>query len=183
MPITPAINQPYSNNRHFNSTYNSYTEDIYKPLFSKCSIQEVPKAIEIIDPNVDNIPTAIREKIDRSNDLLLLKYNWDDDGALAVNEVSLKKATSFLEKYSVRILDLYGKNLIAPAISPVRDGSVDLEWNLKNSYLVVNFNNKDDFAIYYLALKDGEDILFDANGQINTKQINDKFISDLVSLS
>ncbi|XHR95225.1 hypothetical protein ACFJIV_00475 [Mucilaginibacter sp. UC70_90] len=130
------------------------------------------------------IPNVIKERIEESKKILLLDANWDDCGALAVNEVAYRNAINFLEKYSERILDVFFKDLIPPAIVAVKDGSVDLEWNLENSYLLINFKNDDpDNALYYLAFKKENDIIYDANGQIKIEHVNDKFASNLVDLS
>jgi len=182
-PINKADNSKidkinYSNQRLFANNSNSYTKN-------KFVIEHLP----LIEENVEkpNVPLLITEKITMSKYILDLKYNWDEDGAKAISKNAYSNATEFLISYAERIVDVYGDDkdhLLAPSISPVKDGSVDLEWNLTNSYLLINFtDSKEDFVYYYLAFKDGDKITFDANGQVERKKINDKFASYLISLS
>ena len=187
MPASPAVLQPYENVRFLKEKGPDYITKI--PLYkteheveSKQSI--ITKAIDSVVIPAKLIPTPIKDKIEKSKKIFSLEYNWDDCGASTISKVAFKNAIDFLEKYAERILDVSCKELIPPEIVPVKDGSVDLEWNLKNSYLLINFRSEDiDNALYYLAYKDGDIITFDANGQINTKNINDKFASNLVDLS
>jgi hypothetical protein len=126
----------------------------------------------------------IYAEIKYSKSLLDLKSNWDDNDAIPINPIILNRATSFLENYAKRILDLYRKTLITPSIMPVSDGSIDLEWTTKSSSFLINFkNSNEEVAFYYGEYRDNETILFDTNGQVSTQTINDKFASYLADLS
>lgn len=141
-------------------------KDIKKPSFITENLLEINKHIKV------------------SEKILMLKYNWDDDGAKPVNQLVYYRAIKFLESYSNFIYSELGKILIAPDIAPVNDGSIDLEWTLKNSSFLINFkNSKEEVAFYYGEFKENENIVFDTNGQINTETIQNKFAFYLSYLS
>lgn len=126
----------------------------------------------------------INNRIKASEKILMLKYNWDDDGAKPVNQIVYKRAIKFLEDCSNFIYNVWGKILIAPDIAPVNDGSIDLEWTLESSSFLINFKNtKEGIAFYYGEFKDNKNIVFDTNGQINTGSIQNKFALYLSYLS
>jgi len=184
---TQAINNIYENIRYFDA----YKSGDYMPLRYNISsngdydLKDIEK-IENLSYQAIEHTSSIDSAIEESKYILGLKYNWDDEGALAISQKAYEKAISFLKMYAESIADVCECEceLIAPSINPVKNGSVDLEWNLETSYMLINFtDSKDDFVYYYLAFKEGDTITFDANGQVNATKISDKFSSHLVSLS
>lgn len=185
MPGTPAVKANYDNVRLFENNSNSYIKNKLVTSSNTSDIKQ--QSILDIKPLKSNIPLSIKEKIEKSKYILDFKNNWDEDGAIAISKKAYSNAIAFLTRYSERIVDVCGDDkdfLLAPSISPVKDGSVDLEWNLDNSYLLINFTeSNNDFVYYYLAFKEGDKISLDANGQLDMKNVNDKFASQLINLS
>ncbi len=100
--------------------------------------------------------SSIIEEIKRSEYILNLKGDWDEEGAEKVNENTWCSAVRFLINYSQYLLD---SNIVieAPEINPCRDGSIDLSWRTDNARLLINIQNKKDGeAVFYGDLYNGK---------------------------
>lgn len=75
--------------------------------------------------------------------------NWDDENAVGCNAIIYFRAIDFLIEYTKHILDYYNISIKAPEINLGRDGSIDLEWRLKNRSLLVNVLNTEKFEMHF----------------------------------
>lgn len=66
----------------------------------------------------------IFKEIRKSFDLFSKQENWDDDGALAINEKAYSRSIEFL----MRLINKIGNNIQKPMISLCNDGSIDICW-------------------------------------------------------
>jgi hypothetical protein len=158
--------------------------DITRSIRENSIFKENEITIEECSTDVPKYLIDIKNTIESSKEILDLKYNWDDNGAIPINPVIFERVKHFLESYAERIYEVCGKILKMPDIVPVKDGSIDLEWNLENSNFLINFKNTtEEIAFYYGEYKDDDEVVFDTNGQISTGAIKDKFASYLSDLS
>lgn len=103
--------------------------------------------------NYSKLPSELYHiecEIQASDYILELEDNWDDEGALRVDDVVYKNATNFLINYSKWIFQNKGYIIQAPQINPCRDGSIDLSWRIPKARMLINFKNDgSDLAHYY----------------------------------
>ena len=107
--------------------------------------------------------SAIQEAIETSKSLLDLRSNWDDDGALAIEQGIYEQAIAFLKDYSMFVFKIYNVVLAAPDINPVKNGTIDLEWHTSSARMLVNIRG--DIAAYY---GDNLDDLNSIKGRVST---------------
>lgn len=98
-----------------------------------------------IDRNLHHIYEAINE----SKHLLELEDDWDEEGALATNEIIYKRSIDILVTYSNYVYEEHGFAIEAPEINLVKDGSIDLEWRSKDYILLINVRNTKERNIHY----------------------------------
>jgi len=189
---TPAVKPAYENVFQINVKKQDYTkrpfqskEDKYiTPATNERGFERTDPVEETVLPSVPPHLRDIIKTIESSRDILSYKDDWDGNGALPINPVIFERVSSFLIGYADRIYDVCKKHLLLPEIVPVNDGSIDIEWNLHNSNFLINFKNTpEEIAFYYGEFKDGNEVTFDTNGQINTSTVKDKFASYLSDLS
>jgi hypothetical protein len=89
--------------------------------------------------------------IEKSMAIKDLPYDWDEEGALPIEEAALSAATSFLKKYYSFISKSYNLQICLPEINPCKDGSVDLEWHTPKAQLLINFrkDKESNYIAYY----------------------------------
>lgn len=97
----------------------------------------------------DKLLKNIYDVIQESYILLNLKDDWDDDGAVKVNELTFNRAIEFLIIYSKYVLEIFDTRIKAPVISAGRDGSIDLSWTTDNVELLITTLNTQNFNIHY----------------------------------
>ena len=125
------------------------------------------------------IESELEKAIDESKSILNLEYSWDDEGASPISKVAYNRAIKFLRNYN-QYLNKKNIDFKIPEISPVGDGSVDLEWHLPNSYLLINFKGIDREIAYFYGNFNGK---LDVKGKIKLEAVVDEFATDLASLS
>lgn len=148
------------------------TSDIIEDNYGFTTSSEIvhAKSIEITVKNhlvaeLDDINLAIKE----SSYLYSLEEGWDGAKAKKIPTFLLERAFNFLRNYAEYLFDLYNFKLIAPNISPLSDGSIDLEWRTPSCILLINFKNtQDDIAYYYGELIEEKE-KFNVNGEISTR--------------
>lgn len=191
---TPALKPLYEHVLYVNEKKSPYTKTPFNIRGDKylSPIKEArsPHAVEDVLGKAQDLIILpvhlkeIEETINSSKKILDYKYNWDDNGGVPVNPIIFERATTFLRDYAESIFNVLSKTLRTPDINPVNDGSIDLEWNFENSYFLINFKNTpDEIAFYYGEFKENDKIIFDANGQINTRYVQDQFATHLSHLS
>jgi hypothetical protein len=83
--------------------------------------------------------------------MLFLEEDWDNNGAIKIDERTWSAMANFLITYAKTILYNYEVAIATPDINAGVDGSIDLCWKLKNIRLLINIKpfGCDIFANYY----------------------------------
>jgi hypothetical protein len=113
----------------------------------------------------------IAAAIENAKYILSLEEDWDCDGAIEIPHEIFNRAVNFIRDYSTFLLANNGLLLVAPIISPLKDGSIDLLWETKNNSLLVNIKNSDTNDAYYYGVIDIKNQKNDFNGNIKTTTI------------
>lgn len=108
--------------------------------------------------------THIYNTIREAEYILDLEDDWDDEGAVSISIDTFDKAINFIKEYSISLLENHKLILVAPTISPVGNGSIDVLWQTQDNSLLVNINNG-NFAYYYGVL-DVRNLKSDFNGKV-----------------
>ena len=90
----------------------------------------------------------LMQELEASKSILDLPENWDDDGALSVSPIIYETATRFLQNYASFIFKKYKAIIETPSISPVKNGSIDLEWHTPTSQLLINIRDTQNAYFY-----------------------------------
>lgn len=105
----------------------------------------------ILSQELKDIAAAIQSSLE----LLDLQENWDDEGANATNIFAFENAVTFLSNYSQYIFNIYKIIIDAPVIDILRDGSISVFWETKNTRFLIIFKKaKSDYSFYYGEVKD-----------------------------
>jgi hypothetical protein len=88
--------------------------------------------------------------------MLELPENWDDEGALRIDEATWERATEFLRKTARQILAENKVIFLVPMIHPCPNGSIDLHWKNSQFELLLNIPPlSKEFGDFYGETKDG----------------------------
>lgn len=104
----------------------------------------LPKSsVEIKQPELrtpaSDIP-EIEAAIELSRRILDLPEDWDEQGAVAIQEATWLRATHFLWRHAHWLLRVRDLEIEVPKIDPLADGSIDLHWEVAGEYeLLLNF--------------------------------------------
>lgn len=111
------------------------------------------------------------ESFEELNEMLLREEDWDDEGALALNQLTYERAYCWIENHITN-------NMISPRVSLGRDGSIDLDWSKNDYCLLLNISNQENLEIHYYGCKwlekgtpKNEDII---KNVLNDKEIDDR---------
>ena len=74
----------------------------------------------------------------KSNELLLLENDWDEAGAVRIEEGTLVQAIKFLIRYAEWVDEKTNIIIKSPIIGPLCDGSIDLYWTHEKVDFVIN---------------------------------------------
>ena len=100
-----------------------------------------------IPPNIDKLPLitgkSINLVLERLNDLSNLSYNWDDDGANSISEMSILKSKEL-------IIKLYSSGVCIDYVFPMRNGGIQLEVDDLNKFIEIEVSPNGDvkFLVY-----------------------------------
>ncbi len=89
----------------------------------------------------DRLPRAlrsIRDSIEHSHSLLDLEFDWDEAGALPIDEPTWRRAASFLSRHALWVWDTYGTSIDPPDITPGPDASIDVHWDSAACEMLIN---------------------------------------------
>lgn len=102
----------------------------------------------------------LREAVAAVSQLTALRADWDTYGAKAIDASAAARVAEFL-------LDHAYHDLTAPAVVPMSDGGIQLEWHRGGVDLEISFSN-DDPGVYVEDLETGEvsDEPFDAAASV-----------------
>lgn len=120
----------------------------------------LPKTVSIGD-NIFTLPYElehIARSIEKSQWLLNLKDNWNDEGGIATNKETFLKAIKFIIEYSKYIFDELDRTIIdCPDIDILQDGSIIVNWETDGSSFSIIFDKRDtEFSYYYAKIKNGQ---------------------------
>jgi len=94
----------------------------------------------------------IKNAITKSESILKLKENWDEEGALPTDKKTFLNAIRFIIKYSSYLLESKEKTVLDyPDISILRDGAIAVNWETKNASFTIIFEKDDKDVSYYYA--------------------------------
>lgn len=94
----------------------------------------------------DNLVKAIQ----KSESILELADNWDNEDSKSYSEITLLKSINFLTRCAIKIQKDLGILIKTPHIFPGQNGSIDLLWNNCNSTLLINFpEGNNNIASFY----------------------------------
>ena len=130
--------------------------------------------IDVLENDENLLPhklTHINSAINNAKYITSLESDWDDDGAIDVQPQVFNRAIKFIRDYSIFILNNYDLVLVAPNISPLNDGSIDLLWETKDNSLLVNFKNDNSNKAFYYGVIGIRKEKYDFNGNIKTGTI------------
>jgi len=91
--------------------------------------------------------SPLDELIIKADGLKNLPLDWDEDGALPIDETTVEYASWFLRHYYNYTLKHFGTKIQLPEINPCPDGSIDLEWHTPFAQLLINIR-KDKEGVY-----------------------------------
>jgi hypothetical protein len=95
--------------------------------------------------------SPLEELILKSNALKSLTIDWDEDGALPIDETTVDYTSWFLRHYYNYTLKHLGTKIQLPEINPCPDGSIDLEWHTPHAQLLINIRKDKEgtYTAYY----------------------------------
>jgi hypothetical protein len=91
---------------------------------------------------------ALVQELEASKYILNLSENWDEEGALPVSPIIYETAIRFLQSYASFIFKKYKAIIETPSISPVKNGSIDLEWHTPTVQLLINIRDTQNAYFY-----------------------------------
>ncbi len=113
-------------------------------------------------PHLDSSPRyewRSNAAIDQAAKLLLLQAGWDGEDALCVDKYAWSNACDAVRKIEEKLWKGQRIELPNVAISAVPDGSIDVEFEASEVYMLANFGNKSKyFAQYYARNSAGDEI-------------------------
>jgi hypothetical protein len=126
----------------------------------------------------------IEDAIEDAKYISTLESGWDGENAIPPPIHILERAVNFVRNYSYFVRDKFDIVIVAPHISPLRDGSIDLSWTASNGYLLINIKNTtESVAYYYGEMYEDNKKIIDANGEISPDNVINTFVSWFTYLS
>ncbi len=77
-------------------------------------------------------------EVENSKYILALENDWDDEGSVAYQEATWKKAIQFTSNYAKWVFDETSRVIPTPKIAPGPNGSIDILWKSPNYRLLIN---------------------------------------------
>ena len=87
--------------------------------------------------------------ISKSESILLLKDNWDDEGSVGYYQQVLLAATKFLIDYANHVYKEQNAKIDVPKIYPGPKGSIDIIWENEIYRLVINIDKNGEDGMFY----------------------------------
>ena len=86
---------------------------------------------------------GVAKSISKSEYILTLDENWDDEGSAPTTEDVYNRAIAFVRDYSIEILSSKKTRLSAPKIDLLRDGSIGVNWETSQASFLIIFDITD----------------------------------------
>ena len=132
-------------------------------------------------PTKQPFPIGLRllvQAVEASKHILNLADNWDEDGALPISPLIHETATRFLQNYAFFIFKKYKVVIETPAINPVKNGSIDLEWHTPTVQLLINIRDTQNAYFY----GDYYNNINPVKGSVSTQKIEPFFATWMLKL-
>lgn len=120
----------------------SYVDHTKKQIFEYCFDED---SHFIIQGNFEKLMI----QINKSEKILQLQDNWDDQGSPAISKAAWASTIKFLFDYAKSVLKETGRTIITPKIYPSANGSIDIAWDAPTYEILVNIDNKGKVATFY----------------------------------
>lgn len=149
----PQINPNISIGRLPQKKQFDFFDDLLKctyDAFVETSVTTV-KEIEI-NNRIFRFPTYLEPiftEIIESKKILDLEYNWDENGAAKIKDVTFINCVEFLLNYGTYLYNDFDKMISVPDITPCADGTIDIFWENEKASLLLNFKTNKNIASYY----------------------------------
>jgi hypothetical protein len=156
-----------------------YSESPITVRFSQISSAKEYYFSENFSFDMESKFESLAESILESSKLLLLGDDWDDEGAVKIEEATLIQAIKFLIRYAEWVEEKSSIIIKSPIIGPLTDGSVDLYWTHEKVDFVINvpaFPNQ--LASFY---GDNQEDLY-IEGKFNIKNDNPGILLTMINL-
>lgn len=138
----------------------SEDEDLKSPIHKwhtvaqgNADLNSLLKKISVLRPSTQQIHiNPLENLIENAKSILNLPFDWNDEGALTIDETTFNNSTSFLKQYVNFISNYLNTEIKLPEINPCPDGSIDLEWHTDNAQLLINIRQDKEgnyTAFYY----------------------------------
>jgi hypothetical protein len=170
---------PYKDDRslesywHMKAVYRSKEEDEDDECFVRKIkiLHKEPYVKRSRNPLLPSSLSHIEKAIEYANYIPKLEDDWDGEGAIGIPAQIFTRAKNFIQDYSKSLFEKSSIVLVAPIISPLSDGSIDVLWQTKSNSLLVNVKNSEMDICYYYGVFDIQNLKHDFNGKISTTPI------------
>jgi hypothetical protein len=140
-----------------------------------------PLRIYVVSPTEsgkpwEGLPERLRRvgrAIEASRKLLELAYDWDDEGALPIQETTWQRAAGFVARQARWLWDFSGISFPTPDIAPVPDGSIDLHWDRPHFELLINIPPEPSVPAGFYGDDRGS---LSIQGHLDTSRLNEALI-------
>lgn len=134
----------------------------------------------------DNFSFALELKFEslaisllKSNELLLLENDWDEAGAVKIEEDTLIQAIKFLIRYAEWVDEKTSIIIKSPIIGPLSDGSIDLYWTHEKVDFVINIPTYPNMIASFYG--DNQEGLY-IEGKFNIEKDNPGMLLTMINL-
>ena len=111
---------------------------------TETNLQEIKNLFISVKATKERMLEKLLDK--RVNHILNLSENWDDNGAEKFKKETLERVSNLLKKILQELWDQM-VDVPFPLISPVPDGSVDINWETDKFELLINVPAKDNLLV------------------------------------
>ncbi|MEI9919543.1 MAG: hypothetical protein WDO14_12160 [Bacteroidota bacterium] len=121
-------------------------------IFDKNNLTSQNIPIDILEERLllNSELDLVAASIERSKYILKLEDNWDDEGSPKYDPDVWARATKFVARYAMFVLQNYNTIILAPRIYHSVSGSIDVLWKNDKYQLLVNIpKDKDSLGKFY----------------------------------
>jgi hypothetical protein len=120
----------------------------------------------------------IERAIGDSRSILRLPDDWDEEGAVRIQERTWSKAVNLLRRAASSLYETSRQRLPVPRINACADGSVDLYWKTDQFTLLINVKKEDGVGSDFYGERSAN--AQDIRGPLNVDEPDFEFLNWLV---
>jgi len=173
-----SINSEKGHNYRF-SYFFTPKKPFYNDIISALPKKEIfphdeNEYIYLDDLKICKLPSKFKElkkSINKSKYILKLEDNWDDEGSVKYEKNTWVGAIKFICNYATFIYEYSGNVMPAPNIYHAPSGSIDMEWQIDNFYLLINIDKYGKEVSFY-----NKNEAQESEGKFTLKDYNPKSI-------